>query len=50
MKPNAIARMLLVAGMTALLLALSVAGLTITADSPCDNVCVDPSCVAVPTD
>jgi hypothetical protein len=36
--------------MTALLLALFVAGLAITADSPCDTVCVDPSCVAVPTD
>ena len=48
--------MLLVAGMAALLLTSSVAGLVIgqavavTADSPCDNVCVDPSCVAVPTD
>ncbi len=50
MKLKTIARTLLATGMTALLLASSVAGLAITADSPCDNVCVDPSCVAVPTD
>ena len=56
MKSKAITRMLLVAVMTALLLASSEAGLAvgqslaITTDSPCDNVCVDPSCVAVPTD
>ena len=56
MKPKAITRTLLIAGMTALLLASSVAGLAVgqslaaAADSPCDNVCVDPSCVAVPTD
>jgi hypothetical protein len=36
--------------MTALLLASSAAGLAITADSPCDNVCVDPSCVPVPVE
>jgi len=42
--------MFLVAVMTALLLVSSVAGLAITADSPCDEVCADPSCVAVPTD
>jgi len=50
MESKVITRLFLVAGMTALLLALSVAGLAITADSPCDNVCVAPSCVAVPTD
>jgi len=50
MKSRSIPRMLIVAVMTALLLASSAAGLAITADSPCDNVCVDPSCVAVPTD
>ena len=56
MKSKAITRTLLVVGMTALLLASSAAGLAVgqapavTADSPCDNVCVDPSCVAVPTD
>ena len=65
MQSKTITRMFLVAGMTALLLALSVAGLAvgqalegpapaaqaeqgtslaITADSPCDNVCVDASC------
>jgi len=56
MKSKAITQTLLVAVMTALLLTSSGAGLAvgqavaITADSPCDNVCVDPSCVAVPTD
>jgi len=45
-----ITRTFLVAIMTALLLVSSVAGLAITADSPCDEVCVDPGCVAVPTD
>jgi hypothetical protein len=46
--------MLLVAGMTVLLLASSVAGLaagqslSVTAASACDNVCVDASCVPVP--
>jgi hypothetical protein len=50
MKSKAITRMLLVAGMTALLLASSVAGLAITADSPCDNICGDPSCEEIPTD
>ena len=56
MKPKAITRTLLFAAMTALLLALSVAGLAVgqapavAADSPCDNVCVDASCVPVPTD
>ena len=50
MQSKAITRMFLVAVMTALLLVSSVAGLAITADSPCDEVCVDPSCVAVPTD
>ena len=65
MQSKTITRMFLVAVMTALLLALSVAGLAvgqalegpapaaqaeqgtslaITADSPCDNVCVDASC------
>ncbi|MBC8248202.1 MAG: hypothetical protein H8E90_00860 [Anaerolineales bacterium] len=56
MKSKTIARMLLVAGMTALLLASSAAGLAVgqslafTADSPCDNVCVDQSCVPVPVE
>jgi len=55
-KSKAITRMLIVAGMTALLLALSVAWLAagqaaaVTTDGACDNVCVDESCVAVPTD
>lgn len=56
MKSKAITRILLVAVMTALLLTSSGAGLAvgqavaITADSPCDNVCVDASCVDMPTD
>jgi len=56
MQSGTITKMLLAAGMTALLLASSVAGLAVgqapavTADSPCDNVCVDPSCVPVPVD
>jgi len=56
MKSKTITRMLLVAGMAALLLASSVAWLAvgqaaaITADSACDNVCVDESCVDVPVD
>ncbi len=56
MKFKTITRMLLVAGMTALLLASSTAGLAlgqplaVTAESPCDNVCLDESCVPVPVD
>ena len=56
MKSENITRMLLVTVTTALLLASSAAGLAVgqapavTADSQCDNICVDPSCVAVPTD
>ncbi len=56
MKSKTIARTLLVAGTTALLLASSAAGLAVgqavavTADSPCDNICVDESCVDVPVD
>ena len=56
MKSKAITRMFLVAVMTALLLASSAAGLAvgqspaITTDSDCDNVCVDESCVNMPTD
>jgi hypothetical protein len=56
MKSKTITRTLLVAVMTALLLASSAAGLAVgqapavTADSACDNVCVDASCVDMPTD
>ena len=56
MKSKTITRMLLISGMTALLLASSIAGLAVgqslavTADSPCDTICVDQSCVPVPTD
>lgn len=56
MNSKTITRMLLVAGMTALLLVSSAAGLVVgqgvavTADSACDNVCVDESCVPVPVD
>ncbi len=56
MKTRPIQRTFLVAGMTALLLVSSAAGLAVgqtaaaTADSPCDNVCVDASCQPVPTD
>jgi len=56
MKSKAITQTLLVAVMTALLLTSSGAGLAvgqavaITADSPCDEVCVDASCVDVPVD
>jgi hypothetical protein len=55
MKSKAITRILLVTGMTALLLTSSAAGLAvgqavaITANSTCDNVCVDASCVDMPT-
>ncbi|MGA9348054.1 MAG: hypothetical protein WBW48_04525 [Anaerolineae bacterium] len=56
MKLKAIIRMLLVAVMTALLLASSEASLAVgqslavAADSPCDNICVDASCVPVPVE
>ena len=56
MKSENITRMLLVAIVTALLLTSSGAGLAvgqapaITANSPYDNVCADPSCVDVPVD
>ena len=56
MKSKTITRMFLTAGMTALLLASSIAGLAVgqslavTADSPCDTICVDPSCEEIPVE